>query len=191
MDFSWNALGLSHHWISMAVKPGDFVIDATAGRGRDTLFLSQLVGKEGKVLAFDIQKEAVESTEALLKENDVANAQVLLACHSTMDQWATEESVSAVMFNFGWLPGGNHNLHSHAETSVKAVNQALKLLKVGGIATLCIYYGKETGYEEKEALLRHTEKLDPKRFSVLYQSFINRTGESPLCILIRKDNSLR
>ena len=187
MDFPFNALGLSHHWISGAVKPGDFVIDATAGRGRDTLFLSKLTGNCGKVLAFDIQEEAVESTIALLKENGVTNTQVILACHSTMDQWAEEESVSAVMFNFGWLPGGNHNVHSLAESSVEAVNKALRLLKVGGIATLCIYYGKETGYHEKETLIETARNLDPKRFSVLYQEFINRSGEPPLCILIRKD----
>ena len=58
MLFHQNALGLSHKFISEHVKSGDVCIDATAGRGRDTLFLCELVGEEGKVFAFDIQEEA-------------------------------------------------------------------------------------------------------------------------------------
>lgn len=37
------------------VRPGDFVIDATAGNGLDTLWLSKAVGPSGRVLSIDIQ----------------------------------------------------------------------------------------------------------------------------------------
>ena len=63
-----NTLGIAHKIIAEHVKPGDLCIDATAGRGHDTAFLCELVGKEGKVLAFDIQQAAVDSTRALLAE---------------------------------------------------------------------------------------------------------------------------
>lgn len=52
------------------VKPGDLCIDATMGNGHDTLFLSQLVGPSGRVLAFDIQQAALDATRKLLERQD-------------------------------------------------------------------------------------------------------------------------
>ena len=187
MNHPFNALGLSHKFIEEHVKAGDLCIDGTAGRGRDTLFLAQLVGKTGKVIAFDIQKEAVLSTEQTLADNNVTNAEVHHLCHSKMGKFAEKGSVSAIMFNFGWLPGGDHTVFSHPETSIPAIQAGLDLLKSGGIMTLCIYHGKETGYEEKETLLPFLKTIDPKQYSVLFTDFINRTGDVPIAVLIKKD----
>jgi SAM-dependent methyltransferase len=187
MQFPFNALGLSHKWISESVLPGDLCIDATAGRGRDTLFLSQLVGEKGHVLAFDIQKEAIDSTVSLLKENRVTNVTVHHCCHSRLDEFADMESVSAIMFNFGWLPSGDHRIFSHGDTSVLAIEKGLQRLKHGGVMSLCIYYGKETGTAERDLLLNYLQTLDQKQYSVLLQSFINRKNDPPLAVLIRKD----
>ena len=63
-----NTVHLAQDWIRRFVKQGDLCIDATAGRGNDTAFLCEVVGKEGKVIAFDIQEDAVNSTKALLEE---------------------------------------------------------------------------------------------------------------------------
>ena len=63
-----SSLNLTHDFIARHVKPGDLCIDATAGRGHDTAFLCSLVGQSGRVHAFDIQPEAVESTRALLAQ---------------------------------------------------------------------------------------------------------------------------
>lgn len=187
MNFPFNALGLSHKWISEHVLPGDLCIDATCGRGRDTLFLSELVGKSGRVLAFDIQKEAICSTEALLKENNVQNTTIIHGCHSKIDQYTKPDSASAIMFNFGWLPGADHNTFSHGDTSCLAIEKGLHCLKKGGIMTLCIYYGKENGTDERDTLLEFLEALDQKKYSVLLQSFINRKSDPPLAVLITKD----
>ena len=53
------------------MKEGDLCIDATAGNGNDTLFLCELVGECGRVLAFDIQKEAVENTKKRILEHQI------------------------------------------------------------------------------------------------------------------------
>lgn len=187
MEFPFNALGLSHKFMFENVKLGSFCIDATAGRGRDTLFLSKLVGPQGRVIALDIQEEAVNSTNALLLENHVTNAEVFHACHSKMDHFAENESADGIMFNFGWLPGGNHLVFSKPDTSIVAIEKGLKILKPGGVMTLCIYHGKETGYEEKNALLEYVKTIDPKQFSVLFTDFVNRKGDVPIAVLIKKD----
>ena len=33
----WNSLGITHDFMARQVRPGELCIDATAGRGRDTL----------------------------------------------------------------------------------------------------------------------------------------------------------
>ena len=130
--FPLNALGLSHQFMAAHIREGAFCIDATAGRGRDTLFLCRLVGESGRVLALDIQPDAVAQTTALLAAEGVAHrAQVAETCHSRLANYAAPGSVDGVMFNFGWLPGGDHNTFSRADTSVAAVRAALDLLKVG------------------------------------------------------------
>ena len=58
-----NTTTLAKDFIKENVKNGDIVVDATMGRGNDTLFLKQLVGKDGFVYAFDIQEEALQSTK--------------------------------------------------------------------------------------------------------------------------------
>lgn len=187
MEYSLNALGLSHRFIAERVKPGSFLIDATAGRGRDTAFLCSLAGKNGRVIAFDIQKEAVESTNALLCEKGLS-AEVYLESHENMDKYADENSVDAVMFNFGWLPGGDHNKFSTAKTSISAIRKAMKLLKPGGIISICIYSGKETGYEEKNALLDFFKTVDSDTFTVIVCDFPNRKKDPPIPVFILKEN---
>ena len=65
-----NTLGLVHGFLRQHVKEGALCIDATAGRGRDTALLCRLAGKEGRVLAFDIQQSAVDQTRALLETKE-------------------------------------------------------------------------------------------------------------------------
>ena len=57
-----NAVELSHFYLNEYVKNGSFVVDATCGNGGDTAFLASLVGDDGKVFGFDIQKDAVLAT---------------------------------------------------------------------------------------------------------------------------------
>ena len=56
---------MAHQMLSKTIKSGDVVVDATMGNGWDTAFLA---GLTDKVYAFDVQKEALVSTQALLQE---------------------------------------------------------------------------------------------------------------------------
>lgn len=188
MDYPLNTLGLSHKFMAEHIKSGDFVIDATAGKGRDTCFLASLVGKNGRVLAFDIQEDAVIQTKTLVKEQGYEDiVTVILDSHSNMDNYADENSVSAIMFNFGWLPGGDHNIFSTPKTSIPAIEKGLKLLKSGGVMSLCIYHGKECGTYDRDAIMEYLKTVDNKRYTVVVADFYNRTGEIPIPVFIYKD----
>ena len=77
-------------FIRQQVQEGDFCIDATMGNGNDTLLLSQLCGKSGKVLAFDIQEQALAATqEKLTAGHAPENYTLLLESHANMAEYAT------------------------------------------------------------------------------------------------------
>ena len=176
-----------HHFIREHVKRGDICIDATAGNGNDTLALCQLVGEDGKVFAFDIQKTAVDNTkERLQKEGLDSRAMVLLESHVNMADYVKEESVSCIVFNFGYLPGGDHSLATRMSTSVLAIHEGLRLLRKGGMMSLCIYSGGDSGFEEKEAILTELKKLDSKKYLVVVSEYYNRPNNPPIPVLVIK-----
>ncbi|MBP1579688.1 MAG: class I SAM-dependent methyltransferase [Oscillospiraceae bacterium] len=184
----FSALNIIQKLIIERVKPGDICIDATAGRGNDTLFLAKLVGDSGHVTAFDIQQDAVDSTRRLLEENGMSHrADVYLKSHSEMDEFADDGTVSCITFNFGWLPKGDHNIFTNKSTSIPAIEKGLKLLKSGGMMTLIIYYGRETGFEERDALLEYLPTIDSSRYTVIEMPFVNRPNCPPIPIVILKD----
>ena len=183
----FSALQIIHHVLKLHIQPGDKCIDATAGRGKDTLFLSQLVGESGHVTAFDIQQDAVDSTRQLLAENGMeGRTTVILDSHANMGAYAQEGTISAITFNFGWLPGGDHNVFTKPESSIQAIEEGLRLLKDGGLMTLILYYGRETGFAERDALLAYLPTLNSDLYTVIECPFVNRPNCPPIPIVIMK-----
>ena len=183
-----NSLVLSHLVLKQHIKEGDFCIDATAGRGRDTAYFCSLVGEAGKVIAFDIQQAALDSTAKLLaQEGLAARAELVLDSHSNMAKYAKPGSVDAIGFNFGWLPGGNHEIFTMPESSIAAINAGLELLRVGGLISLGIYYGKESGFAERDGLLAFLPTLDYRKYTVLETHFCNRPNNPSISAFIIKD----
>ena len=181
-----NTLGMVHEFLRRSVQPGAFCIDATAGRGRDTALLCRLAGESGRVLSFDIQQDAVDQTRALLAQEGL-RAEVHLDSHANMERYAKPDSVDCVVFNFGRLPGGDPHIVTLAESSLQAIDAGLRLLKPRGVMAIALYYGKENGYEERDAVLAHLKTIDPRQYSVLCCQWSNRTGEPPMPIFIWKE----
>lgn len=182
-----NTVALAHAFMARYLREGDLCIDATAGRGRDTQFLCEQVGEHGRVLAFDIQQAAVEETRARLTAAGLAaRAQVICDSHSNMARYAAPESVRCICFNFGYLPGGDHTVYTTAETSIPAIEAGLALLAPDGVMSLAIYYGGQTGYDERDALLAYLQTLDDKRYTVLTGLFANRSNDPPIPVFLWK-----
>ena len=176
------------NFIRQQVQEGDFCIDATMGNGNDTLLLTQLCGKSGKVLAFDIQKQALETTKKKLTAAHVPeNYKLLLESHANMAEYANPDSVSCIVFNFGYLPGGDHTLATRGETSIEALTQSLTLLKKGGMISLCIYSGGYSGFEERDQILAWLKELDSRKYLVIKSDYYNRPNNPPIPVLIIKN----
>jgi precorrin-6B methylase 2 len=159
-----------HCHLEAAVREGDFVIDATAGNGHDTLKLASLVGPKGRVMAIDVQEQAIASTRRCLQqaghESQVRliegnHAEVLASLENTLEQKA-----AAIIFNLGYLPGSDKRLTTSAETTITAVKAALPLLAHGGLLLVTAYRGHPGGQAEAEVVARWAESLDRERWSV-------------------------
>lgn len=176
-----------HQFISQHVHPGAFCIDATAGNGHDTEFLCRLAGDEGKVLAVDIQEAAVLATRERLSHLGLDQiGEVILDSHDRMMHYVPQNSADCIMFNFGYLPGGDHRLATRPDTSLSAVRQGLDCLKPGGLMCLCIYSGGDTGFAERDTLLPFVKSLDPKEYLVIVSEYANRAGNPPIPVFIFK-----
>lgn len=181
-----NAVYLAQMFLSEVLGEGGTAIDATAGNGYDTLFLARLAGPRGKVYAFDIQPLALQNTRLLLELNGYGDrVHLLLAGHEEMERFVAGP-VDAVIFNLGYLPGGDHGVTSNAGTTVKAVQTALKLLKPGGRTSIVVYTGHPGGIEEYRELEEMTSTLDGRYFYVLKIEFLNRSRQAPFVIVIEK-----
>ncbi len=103
------------------------VVDGTMGNGNDTLFLSQLVGNDGRVYAFDVQDMAVTNTEKLLETHEATdNVTLIKSGHETMDEYVNEASL--IMFNLGYLPRADHKFITKPKTTIMALDKSLTLL---------------------------------------------------------------
>ena len=183
-----NTLAMVHAFLRKEVRPGAVCIDATAGKGRDTALLCRLAGETGRVLAFDIQEEAVAQTRALLAEEGL-RAEVLLDSHAHMGRYLPPESVDCIVFNFGRLPGGDPKIFTQADTSVEAIRVGLELLRPGGVLAIALYYGGENGYEERDRILQYLEEVDQRCCSVLACRWTNRRGDPPMPVFVWKEAS--
>lgn len=173
------------HFIKEQVKEGDFCIDATAGNGFDTLLLGTLCGETGHVLGFDIQEAALSHTrERLEKGCPFHNWELILDSHENMCSHAPQESVSCIVFNFGYLPGGDHALSTKPTSSLRALDASLSLLKKGGLLSLCIYSGGDTGFEERDSILDWLKNLDSRKYLVIKSDYYNRPNNPPIPVLV-------
>ena len=176
-----------HEIIRSQAQKNGLYIDATMGKGNDTAFLCELAGEAGKVYAFDIQEAALDATRIKLTEKAfLKRAELILDGHENMQNYVGKETADVICFNFGYLPGGNHNIATRPETSVAAVRQGLQILKKGGMMSLCIYSGGDTGFEEKDKLMKFLKKLPSREYTVIVNEYYNRENNPPMPVFVFK-----
>src|SRR5699024_3331407 len=173
----------AHNLLTNAIEHQDLVIDATCGNGNDTLFLSELVGNDGQVYAFDIQAQAIETTKQLLNDKERHNVTLIHDSHANIDQFIKEEkSVAAAVFNLGYLPRSDKTIITKPDSTITAIEKLLPLLKKNGLIVLVVYAGHPGGQEEKNAVIDYVTQLEQKNYFVLKYQFMNLINDPPFVI---------
>lgn len=176
-------LDLAHHYWERFLRPGDWAIDATCGNGHDTLKLAQT--KEiGGVIGIDIQPEALQSTQTLLGER--SNVHLYCQSHADFPPLASLRPIRLIVYNLGYLPGGNKQMTTLTPTTLESVRKALQLVVPGGAVSIVCYPGHPEGLVEEKALLGEISGLSPQDWNVCYHTFPNRVL-SPSLLFIQKN----
>lgn len=180
----------AHQLLAGVLLEGDIAIDATVGNGHDTLFLAGRVGATGKVYGFDIQQQALDSAwQRLEQAGEVAQVSLYHAGHETMGLLLPQTAqgrVNAVMFNLGYLPGGDKRRTTGASTTLAALQSALSLLAPGGLISLLAYTGHPGGREEAELVKAWAGSLPQDLFSVSITVPPSEGGSAPEWVVVQR-----
>ena len=178
-----NPSDICDFYINQILKDGDCAVDATAGNGHDTLKLSNAVGNEGLVYAFDIQQSAIDSAKG--QKYRYNNTEFILASHSDIDKYVSAEP-KLIIFNLGYLPGGDHSMCTKSDTTIEAISKSMDLVPPEGVIILVIYSGGDTGFDEKESVLNFVKNINHKKYNALFFDYINRPKNPPSVCVIQK-----
>ena len=179
--FNKTILNYVHREIDYIIKHNDIVVDATIGNGHDTLFLCNKA-KDGMVFGFDIQDNAIVNTSKLL--DDFTNFKLYKKSHEYIYDVLSdyEGKISLVLFNLGYLPGGDKNITTKKKSTIKAIEGSIKLLNNKGEVLVVIYPGHEEGK------LEETHILDWIKENNINHKFYRNTSNSvaPYLLVIYK-----
>lgn len=181
---------MAHRLVADCLREGEVAIDATAGNGHDTQFLAEAVGPAGTVYALDIQAQAIEATRGRLEEAGThRRVKLIEAGHEKLSGLidpAQRGQVGVVMFNLGYLPGGDKSVTTHWESSISGLRQSFPLLRADGLITAVCYPGHPAGAEEANAVERFLRTLDQVDYRVIRYGFENVVNAPPFLLAVEK-----
>jgi len=180
----------AHQQVREVLQPGDIAIDATTGNGHDCLFLAGLVGETGHVFGFDIQSAALQATLAKLQEVGVSQRTTLIqASHADLDlhiPMNLQGKIKVIMFNLGYLPGGDKTIITQTESTLQALTKAGQMLADQGLLTIMAYPGHPGGALETQQVEHWCAQLNPLHFTVATLSSSTENNSAPKLITITK-----
>lgn len=180
-----SAVALAQEFIISCLSAQGVAVDATAGNGNDTVFLAQHL-TEGTVYSFDIQQQALSKTATLLEQKGLLErVKLILVGHEQIARYVNTP-LDAVMFNLGYLPGGDHSIITQPQNTINALQQSIQLLRVGGRISLVVYTGHNGGVDELKAVEEVLRELDSRSYWVTSTKFVNRPATAPICFFVER-----
>ena len=168
-------------------------LDATAGNGHDLCFLAAALRERAlpdstcTVLGCDVQESALAASRARLEAEGLSDAAELVLCgHEDAAALLPALPLAAVMFNLGYLPGGDKTLATAAASTLAALRALCARLTDNGVITLHCYTGHTSGQEEAEAVLNFAHGLPPRHWRVLHCADHNRDERGEALIILEK-----
>jgi glycine/D-amino acid oxidase-like deaminating enzyme len=179
---------LAHQAVQTFCQPGDWVIDATCGLGRDTECLARAVGPSGQVATFEIQPPALEQARHRLQAADLLQpVQFFSTGHENFRQCLSLEwsgKIRAVMMNLGYLPGGNPDLHTTSANTQAFLDHVLPWMAPQALFSLLTYPGHSGGFKEYAVVAAWVNARQQEGWQV--QTHQGNSPTSPVLFLLRR-----
>lgn len=180
------AVLMAHHLLQARLPQAAVIVDATAGNGKDTLFLARHANQKASFWIFDIQEKALMATKNLLVAKDIMiNGTYIHDCHSKLDRYISEP-IDIITFNLGYLPGSDHTISTQPSTTIKALEAATALLAPGGIITVVTYPGYQIGYQEHCLIKEFLPSLPQQQYTVACWEMVNQIHNPPILYAIER-----
>lgn len=161
------------------------LIDATCGRGNDTIFMANLIKQNGHVYSYDIQEEAINYTNNLLSSGNIKNVTTNLKSHENI----LENEFDLVIFNLGYLPQGDKTITTKHETSLIAIQNLVDKMKKfnhNALIIIVLYPGHKEGLIESKIIDNFVKTLPSCDY--LVTKFLNYNRDtSPFILTISKN----
>lgn len=179
-----------HHLLRPRLQPGDIAVDATLGNGHDYEFLRNQLGPTGTVYGIDLQPEALDATRRRLDLTPATERPALiLGSHHDLPALLPAEihgHIAAILFNLGYLPGGDKTIITRAETTLPALQSALGLLRPGGVLSVVLYPGHPGGEIEANEVLSWAQPLARQDVAVFQLKGYNALQSAPFHLHFEK-----
>jgi hypothetical protein len=180
---------LARDLVSRNLSEDGFAVDATVGNGHDTLWLALQVGPRGSVIGLDLQQEALVIATARLHDAGVLDRVVLLRSGherigSLLQSPGPKGRPSAIMFNLGYLPGGDRSVVTRPDSTILALQASIELVSPGGMITVVLYPGHPTGLEESRAVEDWANGSISRHAELLRVTPIHSTNPAPWLLAI-------
>ena len=172
---------LSHLYLNEIINQDDVMIDATCGRGHDTLFLAKHCKQ---VYAFDIQKDAIDSTQNLLNEHNINNVQLIHDSHEHFNEYV--KSFKGAIFNLGYLPKGDKSITTRAKSTIYTIDLMLNHITSNGFILLVIYPGHLEGRHEAKEIDGYLKTLNHKTYRIIKTHLPYQDNHPPYILWITK-----
>ena len=177
----------AHQWVAQYLGDGDIAIDATVGNGYDTCFLAQQVGADGYVYGFDIQQSALDLCyQRLVEQNLQSRVGLINSCHTDMRHIPRRGEIGAIIFNLGYLPGGDKQISTKSESTLKALEASLVLVHKNGVISIVAYPGHTAGKQETTVVKQWVRSLPPDQYQVNIEIPDNVKNPAPELFVIIK-----
>ena len=123
----------------------------------------------------------------LCNESNYKNTKLFVKDHSELKQiLPEEEKLQLAIFNLGYLPSGDKQIITQANTTIKAITSVLEHLDTMGLLLVASYIGHPGGMAEFEAVQSYLEKLDQKSYNVAMFNFLNQKNLPPRLFIVER-----
>ena len=183
-------LAFSKKILKEVIDKNSIVVDATCGNGHDLLYLAQRAKAECHLYGIDIQEQAIGASRQLLASKTLQSDVTITFLHNSHDialhEAIKENSIDLIIFNLGYLPGGDHRIITRPKHTIEALKNAFSKLAKDGAITIVAYPGTPEGMNEKEELQFFLSELEQNKFNACHWHPLNQVNNPPELFIIQK-----
>lgn len=182
-------LDLAPYYWQKVLQEGDWAIDATCGNGKDSVKLAKLLTQTGGLISLDIQEKALENANQLflsqLTTEERSRIHLFCSSHETVPEMAESKPIRLIVYNLGYLPGGDKQLTTLTETTLISIKKSLTTISTKGLLSITCYPGHPEGAKEQKELIHFATTLKSDVWNIIHHIWPNRP-KSPSLLIIQK-----